>query len=200
MLSALGDGYLGGDGEGDGGDDFEVDPDNVEVRCKRGDLWQLGEHRLLVDDLTDPDNVHRLMGGEKAVLMATDPPYGDLWVKKAQDMHLLGYGHSQAVTHGVIENDDRTGDDLRQFITKFLEAAKSAGDPPMPYYIWCRAKRVIFETALTDFGYFVHQPVIWVKPGFVLGRLHYHPRCEWAFHGWRQGNGKCSFLWRAQSI
>jgi DNA modification methylase len=46
---------------------------------------------------------------------------------------------------------------------------------------------------MMDAGYLVHQPVIWVKPSFVIGRLHYHPRSEWALHGWLQGNGKCPF-------
>ena len=63
----------------------------------------------------------------------------------------------------------------------------------MPCYVWHRAKRIIYEKALLDAGYLVHQPVIWVKPSFVIGRLHYHPRCEWALHGWRQGNGACPF-------
>lgn len=196
MLAALGDEYVGG-GEreaGDGGDDFEADPDLIEVRCRRGDLWQLGEHRLLVGDATDPENVKKLMGGEKAVLMATDPPYGDSWVQKARDMQAHGYGHSHAGLHGSIENDDLNVADLKAFLIKFLEAAKLAGDAPMPFYVWHGAKRNIFETALIEAGYFVHQPVVWVKPGFVIGRLHYHPRCEWALHGWRQGNGKCPFF------
>jgi DNA methylase/ParB-like nuclease domain len=193
MLESLGDEYVGGGSQGDGGDEYDVDPDAVEVRCKRGELWQLGEHRLLVDDSTNPDNVKRLMNGENAVLMATDPPYGDSWVQKAKDMQAHGYVHSHAGLHGSIESDDLNVTDLKAFLMKFLEAAKLAGDPPMPFYVWHRAKRIVFETALVESGYFVHQPVVWVKPGFVIGRLHYHPRCEWALHGWRQGNGICSF-------
>jgi len=192
MLESLGDEILVGE-EGGGGDDYDVDPDAVDVRCKRGELWQLGTHRLLVDDCTIPENVKKLMGGEKAVLMATDPPYGDSWVKKAQDMQAHGYGHSHAVLHGSIESDDLNVTDLKAFLITFLESAKFAGDPPMPFYVWHRAKRIVFETALIETGHFVHQPVVWVKPGFVIGRLHYHPRCEWALHGWRQGNGKCPF-------
>ena len=194
MLESLGDEYLsGGAGFGAGGDEFDADPETIEVRCKRGELWQLGKHRLLVDDATNPENVKRLMQGEKAVLMATDPPYGDSWVQKAKDMQAHGYVHSRAVLHGSIESDDLNVTDLKAFLITFLEAAKCAGDPPMPFYVWHRAKRIVFEQALIEAGYFVHQPIVWVKPGFVIGRLHYHPRCEWALHGWRQGNGKCPF-------
>lgn len=175
-----------------GGDDFDTEQE-VETRCKVGDLWQLGRHRLLCGDSTKAEDVRRLMQGEKAVLMATDPPYGDSWVEKAKDMQAHGYVHSRAGLHGSIENDARTGDDLKGFLMAFLETAKLAGNAPMPFYVWHGAKRIIFEQALVDSGYFVHQPIVWVKPGFVIGRLHYHPRCEWALHGWRQGNGSCPF-------
>lgn len=173
-------------------------PDKVEIICKTGDLWQLGDdpktcHRLLCGDSTKKEDVDRLMNGEKAVLMATDPPYGDSWVQKARDMHAHGYGHSRAERHGSIASDDKTGYELKQFIYDFLIAARAAGPPPFPAYVWHRAKRMLFEQAMVDAGYLIHQPIIWVKPSFVIGRLHYHPRCEWALHGWLQGGGKCSF-------
>lgn len=200
LLADLADAQLDGGSARDvddpdgGGDDFDATPDESgPTRCQPGDLWQLGAHRLLCGDSTKREDVARLMDGETAALMATDPPYGDSWVQKAKDMQAHGYVHSHAVLHGLIENDDRTGDDLSTFLGEFLEAAKAAGDPPMPFYVWHRAKRIIFEHALLDAGYFVHQPVVWVKPGFVIGRMHYHPRCEWALHGWRQGNGACPF-------
>lgn len=56
-------------------DDDDV-PQNVETRCKSGDLWLLGEHRLLCGDSTNVQHVERLMGGEKADMVFTDPPYG----------------------------------------------------------------------------------------------------------------------------
>lgn len=166
---------------------------NKKWKVKSGDLWQIGVHRLLCGDSTKREDVERLMGGQKAVLMNTDPPYGDSWVKKAQDMQEHGYGHSHAVLHGSIENDDLDEGELFTFLRAFLDVAKVAGDAPMPTYVWHGAKRMLFEQALKDSGWFVHQPIVWVKPSFVIGRLHYHPRCEWALHGWRQGNGKCPF-------
>jgi len=166
---------------------------NKKWKVKPGDLWLIGSHRLLCGDSTNAEDVARVMGGEKAKLMNTDPPYGDSWVQKARDMQKHGYGHSHAVLHGEIESDDKTGDELKAFLDAFLAAAKQAGDAPFPAYVWHRAKRMLFEQALMDAGYHVHQPVIWVKPGFVIGRLHYHPRCEWALHGWLKGNGICPF-------
>lgn len=173
-------------------DDDEV-PEQVETICKAGDLWQLGEHRLLCGDATKSEDVGRLMGGEKAVLMATDPPYGDSWVQKAKDMHKHGYGHSRAELHGSIEGDDKNETELANFLADFLGVAKIAGDPPFPVFVWHGAKRILYEQALIGAGYLVHQPVVWVKPSFVIGRLHYHPQCEWALHGWLRGKGKCPF-------
>ena len=51
-------------------------PEQVETRCKRGDIWQLGEHRLMCGDSTSVDDVEKLMNGEKADMVFTDPPYG----------------------------------------------------------------------------------------------------------------------------
>lgn len=56
-------------------DDFNEDTDNVETRCKRGDVWVLGEHRLMCGDSTDANDVERLMNGEGADMVFTDPPY-----------------------------------------------------------------------------------------------------------------------------
>jgi len=173
-------------------DDDEI-PEKVETICKTGDLWQLGNHRLLCGDATKKEDVERLMGGERAVLMATDPPYGDSWVAKAKDMQKHGYGHSRAGLHGSIASDDLNDDDLSGFLLSWLELAKDALKRPAAVYVWHGAKRILFETSILAAGYFVHQPIVWVKPGFVIGRLHYHPRCEWALHGWLRGEGGCPF-------
>lgn len=180
------------DGGGGTTEDEAPEP-SVEAISKLGDLYELENHRLLCQDSTIPQNVERLMNGQKSVLMATDPPYGDSWIQKAKDMQAHGYVHSRAVLHGSIMGDDKSETELKEFLLKFLAAARCAGHPPFPIYVWHRAKRMIFEQALIDAGYLVHQPVIWVKPSFVIGRLHYHPRCEWALHGWLQGSGACPF-------
>lgn len=71
-------------------DEDEV-PENVETRCKPGDLWQLGNHRLLCGDSTNIQHVERLMGGEKADMVFTDPPYGmNLDTDWSKGMRLAG--------------------------------------------------------------------------------------------------------------
>ena len=63
-------------------DDFDADAERIEPRCKTGDIWQLGTHRLMCGDSTNPEDVAALMGGEVADLVFTDPPYG---MKKEAD-------------------------------------------------------------------------------------------------------------------
>ena len=62
-------------GEVEGKTDPDAIPENVETRVKAGDLWLLGDHRLLCGDSTKAEDVERLMGGEKADMVFTDPPY-----------------------------------------------------------------------------------------------------------------------------
>lgn len=164
-------------------------------QVQTGDLWEVGRHRLLCGNATNSESVHRLMGGDRALLMATDPPYGDAWVQKARDMHSLGYGHSRAVTRSAIEADDLSDDEFTAFLNEWLSVAVAeALVAPASVYVWHRARRTQFELALVNNGFHVHQPVIWLKPSFVIGRLNYHPRCEWALHGWLTGNGRGIFL------
>lgn len=81
MLASLGDGYLACDeseeGEEDGDEESAINPDEIEIRCKSGEIWQLGEHRLLVGDCTNANNIKRLMQSRKAALVVTSPPYTD---------------------------------------------------------------------------------------------------------------------------
>ena len=75
-------------------------PTDVDTRCKPGDLWILGEHRLLCGDSTNIQNVERLMGGEKADMVFTDPPYGIKYKGKGQD------GATKGNDFGQIKNDE----------------------------------------------------------------------------------------------
>lgn len=57
-------------------DDFDEEQDEIHIRCKKGEIWQLGEHRLMCGDSTDLESVTKLMGGAMADMVLTDPPYG----------------------------------------------------------------------------------------------------------------------------
>lgn len=72
-------------------DDFDEEKDEVKTRCKKGDIWQLGEHRLMCGDSTDLETVKALMGGALADMVLTDPPYGttQLYWDNAINLRLL---------------------------------------------------------------------------------------------------------------
>ena len=80
-------------------------PEEVETRCKLGDLWQLGEHRLICGDSTDVNVIDRLMDGVKAQLLLTDPPYG---IDVVQNRQVGGGKIAKCNQYSAIIGDDTT--------------------------------------------------------------------------------------------
>lgn len=152
-------------------DDFDEEKDKVEIRCKEGDLWQLGDHRLLCGDSTKTEDVQRLMQGERAHLWLTDPPYN------------VAIQNSQGMT---IKNDNMASNKFGEFLTKAFTAAKSVLAPGCPFYIWfASCEHINFEQALNKVGLKVRQELIWNKNTFNLGRAHYQQKHEPCLYGWK---------------
>ena len=162
-----------------------VDPDDVppppdEPVTKPADLWLLGEHRLLCGDSTNAVDVDRLMGGEKAALCATDPPY------------LVGYtgerpNDSGKDWSGSYREIDITDADafFRSVFTNVLGVLA----PRAAIYCWHAHKRqALISRVWEDLGILDHQQVVWVKPTPVFGRVYWHFRHEPCMMGWRQGS------------
>jgi len=108
-------------------DDFDPDADAVQERCKPGDIWLLGEHRLMCGDSTDPDAVAKLMNGATAVLCITDPPYGIDIVR--HDVGKIG-GDKPATFGKTLGDWDRKGFREEQDTKKYQACAyhKIKGD------------------------------------------------------------------------
>ena len=150
---------------------------------RTGDLWILGEHRLLCGDSTNHDDVRRLMKGERAVLFATDPPY------------LVDYDGSNHPTrnkdwsqsYGVTWDDSSQGAELYD---GFIAAAVAeAITEDAAWYCWHASRRqAMLEACWEKAGAFVHQQIIWVKERGVLTRSHYLWKHEPCFMGWRRPN------------
>jgi DNA modification methylase/ParB-like chromosome segregation protein Spo0J len=156
-------------------------------KVKPGQIWQIGKHRLMCGDSTDADAVARLMQGEKAGLMNTDPPYG------------VSYNNAERPNPGVakprvakprVANDDLSGETLKVFLTSvFIVAKERALDTNAAWYIWFAniVQHWVFAAAAAAAQLKLHRELIWVKPGLLLGRGQYHWRHEPCFFGWVEG-------------
>ena len=139
---------------------------------KTGDLWQLGQHRLICGSATDRPTIARLMAGEKAQLINTDPPYG------------VDY-KTQSGRFDEIKNDDLTHDNLMaELLIPAFKNYVEFSEPDAGFYIWhASSTRRDFEDAMTAAGVIEKQYIIWVKNGIVLGRADYqwaHEPCVYA--------------------
>lgn len=196
---------------GEGLTEDDALPEKVATVCKTGDLWQLGDHRLLCGDATKQEDVERLMGGEKAYLMITDPPYGvnyeadginPRWSSDGKDIPndnlrnksvgrkgRLVRGHQFYSRGGrKMDNDDLEGDEQYPFWINAMKGWPLNGDA----YIFCPSgpNNLILALAIEEAGIEQHQWLIWVKNKLVMGRAHYHYRHEHLFYGWK---GKSSW-------
>lgn len=155
-------------------DDFEVDIDEeAPTRSHQGELWKLGRHRLLVGDSTDPQAVKRLMGGQVADLVLTDPPY-NVNVKHGDELQ--------------IQNDAMEEKEFKRFLVKAFKNFKDHLKPGGAFYIWHASMTArVFEEALIECNLQIRQQLIWNKNIHVLGREDYHWKHEPAFYGWKDG-------------
>jgi site-specific DNA-methyltransferase (adenine-specific) len=163
-----------------------------------GDIWQLGRHRLICGDSTDPAVISRLLEGRKVGLMATDPPYGVKAIGGTRDPRDPNYK-----TNGRqdidIANDDLDPDQLEGFLRRAFEAALPAMAPGASWYVWSSSKvvRPVMQ-ALDVLGGYRHE-LVWVKSNFVFGRCDYHYRHEPCLYGWTPGAGHTWLGTRDQS-
>jgi len=157
-------------------DKLDEVPDKPETAItKPGDLWLLGNHRLLCADSTSDAAIARLMDGGKADMIFTDPPYGIAYVGKTKKRL-------------TIQNDAMSDTDFSAFLGKAFGAMRKVCDGGAPYYV-CHAdgKTMLFRQALMDSGFEVKQTVIWAKQSFVLGRQDYQWQHEPILYGWVAG-------------
>ena len=161
-----------------GGDDFDTTPDDGPTRCQPGDIWAMGNHRLLCGDSTKREDVALLMADETAQMMWTDPPYGVSYVGKTK----------KALT---IQNDGAT--DLESLLRDAFAAADvEALDEGAAIYIAHPpgALSVTFGTCFVEQGWRFHERLIWVKDSMVLGHSDYHLKHEDIIFGYKHGEGR----------
>jgi len=154
-------------------DEDEVPEPPEEPVTQPGDLWLLGEHRLLCGDATSAEDVGRLLDGGRPFLMVTDPPYGveydPEWRKKA--------GLRQGGADGAVSNDDRVD-----------WSAAWALFPGDVAYVWHAGKYAsAVQTSLERHGFEVRAQIIWRKARFAISRGAYHWGHEPCWYSVRKG-------------
>lgn len=169
----------------------ETDPDdvpeNVETRCKPGDLWILGNHRLLCGDSTNVQHVERLMNGEKADMVFTDPPYGVSYQAKNKTLNALQSpkGGLESAIHG----DDLSVDDLKDLIRAAFNNINIVLADKSSYYIASPQGGelgLMMMMMMQESNIPCRHMMIWVKnaPVFSIGRLDYDYKHEPILFGW----------------
>ena len=178
-------------------DDFDVEvPD--EPTSKLGQIYQLGNHRLMVGDSTDTKQVEALMGGQQADLLVTDPPYNVALgmggsVDEARKRHRRTDGL-------VIMNDKMEDSKFREFLVSVYTAAKNNMKAGASFYIWhADSERFNFEGAAKDVGWQVRETLIWNKNSITLGRQDYQWKHEPCLYGWNEGGSHAWYSDRKQS-
>ncbi len=175
LRDAVGD--MGVENMGDG----KTLPDDIpeppkETITKKGDLWILGDHRLLCGDSTSDEDVARIMNGEKASLFATDPPY------------CVDYTGANRPTGGKDWSDvyhEVDIPDAKEFMKKFYSVGLKYVKEHTAFYLWHASKRrSMIDEVCDSLGILVHQQIIWVKPCAVL---------TYSFYSWR--HEPCLLMW-----
>jgi len=177
-------------------DDDEI-PDKVETICKLGDLWQLGNHRLLCGDATKKEDVERLMDGEKVDMVFTDPPYGVNYGKKNR---FLNSFQPSGRNLKDIAGDVLSKDELLNTLTGAFTNIYSVCDDKCSCYVTAPQGGelgLMMLLMMMMSGFPVRHVLIWVKnqPGFSLGRLDYDYQHEPILYSWKKthafyGKGK----------
>jgi DNA modification methylase len=164
-----------------GSEEPEVAPSLLppaEPRSRQDEIYELGQHRLLCGDATDPGQVERLLAGESVGVLVTDPPYGVGVDHSWRDGVRQPAGSARTAT---LLNDDRA--DWREAYQ--LSTAKVA-------YVWHGALHAgLVGQGLVEAGFELRQQIVWVKQIHTLSRAHYQWRHETCWYAVRKGASAC---------
>ena len=166
-------------------DEDEVPEPPKEPIAKLGDIYQLGEHRLMCGDSTDIDILDKLMPDENADLVFTDPPY---------NVDYSGRGKNNL---GTIKNDNMKEDEFYEFCRGFFSCLFAKMKPLASIYV-CHpdsqsAPKIAFEITFAEY-FKKSSTIIWMKQSAGMGWQDYRVQHEPILYGWKEGKGKHYFI------
>jgi DNA modification methylase len=169
-----------------------------EPVSRAGDLWVLGDHRLHCGDSTSSEDVAKLMAGETAVLLSTDPPYCVNYTGMDRPIH-DGKPSGKDWSHVYREVDIA---DLGQFLDATFAACLPHVAPNAGIYVWhAHVQQPVIAATFEHHGLLLHQVIVWVKPTATFGHCYYRWRHEPCAFGWKRGHkpahgvGKLETVW-----
>ena len=169
-------------------DDFDEEPPE-EPRTKRGQIWQLGEHRLMCGDATSAEDVQRLIGDQPADMTFTDPPYGVAIGDKNKMLDEAGEGKSGRCKENII-GDTLTEDELYPLLKAAFVNVREASAEDAVYYVTSPqgGSLGLMMMMMRDAGLPVRHVLMWRKnaPTFSVGRLDYDYQHEPIFYTWTE--------------
>lgn len=155
-----------------------------------GDLFQIGNHRLLCGDCASQDNWQLLLQGSQVDMFWTDPPYNidyEALQTKRNELNVQRGKTSNVVPQAIL-NDDVTDKEYAALLQAWFGAAAAVTKPGGVIYIaHADCYRLLNEAAAVAAGFYIAQNLVWVKSGFTLGRQDYQWQHEPILYGWRKG-------------
>lgn len=167
-------------------DDFDCTP-SEQPKAKLGDIYQLGNHRLMCGDSTKEEDVAKLMNGELADLVVTDPPYNVTIVGGYREL-----SPEERLKRGglTILNDKMENSEFNYFLVNAFSNMEHSLKQGGVFYVWyASSEHINFETALNKSNLYVKEQLIWNKSCFIIGRADYHWKHESCLYGWKDGAG-----------
>ena len=151
-----------------------------EPKAKLGDIYQLGNHRLMCGDSTKEEDVAKLVGEQKIDLLITDPHYNVDYTGKTKEAM-------------KIQNDKMENNVFHDFLVKVFTNAYNVLKDGASFYCWYASREVVnFHTSIEESGFTVKQELIWNKNSLVMGRQDYQWKHEPCLYGWKETN---SHIW-----
>ena len=167
-------------------DDFDEEKDSIECRVKKGEIWQLGKHRLMCGDSSSQEDVKKLMDGELADMVFTDPPYG---VAIGDKNKALNSVQKAGRCTQNIENDTLSADELYPLLVSAMTNCRENCKDEAIYFVTSPQGGdlgLMMMMMMKDAGLPVRHMLIWEKNSatFSLGRLDYDYQHEPIFYTW----------------
>lgn len=172
-------------------DDFDEEPPEEPV-AQRGQIWQLGEHRLMCGDATRPEDMKKLVDGQPADMVFTDPPYGVAIGDKNKTLDKVGGGKSGRCKKNIV-GDTLTAEQLAPILKTAFTNMREACSDEASYYVTSPPGGdlgLMMMMMMSDAGLRVRHVLCWVKnaPTFSIGRLDYDYKHEAILYTWTKAH------------